>query len=109
MQPAYWGPSNLMNRQFSPAYTALSPSSASILSSWLYFARRSDLQAAPITRFLLDRSGSRSSHSSGLMQEFSVKCRVTFTSESALVKVGSHSSSSRLLERQGRQPSLKPT
>ena len=31
-----------------PGYTALAPSSSSILSNWLYFATRSDLEGAPV-------------------------------------------------------------
>ena len=34
--------------KFLPAYTAFSPSSYSILSSWLYFANLYDLHGAPV-------------------------------------------------------------
>ena len=47
-------------RKFSLANLAATPSSSSILSSWLYLARRSDLQGAPVLICPLPRPTTRS-------------------------------------------------
>lgn len=47
-------------RKLFPAYLALAPSSSSILRSWLYLARRSDLQGAPVLIWPVQRPTARS-------------------------------------------------
>mmetsp|Transcript_5336 Transcript_5336/g.14340 ORF Transcript_5336/g.14340 Transcript_5336/m.14340 type:complete len:429 (+) Transcript_5336:208-1494(+) len=49
-----------MKRHFSPAYTAFSPSSSSMRSSWLYLALRSERQGAPVLIWPVDRPTAKS-------------------------------------------------
>merc|ERR1719401_584064 len=47
-------------RQFSPAYTHLSPNSSSMRINWLYLARRSERQGAPVLIWPVHRPTARS-------------------------------------------------